>query len=445
MTRQANALLVIIVTFLLAYLTRFGYTALEDYYLVALLTVIVVSSVVLPATGAFRREFEWAVLRRLRRLIAGWAVVVLVLVSVAAMLKTTDYYSRIWFGLWVIYATIGLTLILLLSHFASIRRRARKRELRRIALVGSGEAAARVERQMREDPASDMKLVAQFGKPWSDQPVMPLGQLAQFVEENSIHEVWIAADWEDKSLLQDSLDALRESVVDVNVVPDFEQYRLLNQAITEWGGLPVINLAGTPMTDAERRIKGIFDRLGALGLIVLLSPILLVVAVLIRFSSPGPALFRQKRHGMGGETIEVFKFRTMVQHTEPEGTLSYASKNDPRVTRIGRFLRRSSIDELPQLFNVLRGEMSLVGPRPQPVEHNQLYQSHIPKYVLRHKVKPGLTGWAQVNGFRGEIVDHHQMVLRIEHDLWYIQNWSLWLDLKILLMTPLVMLHRNAY
>ncbi len=445
MTRQANALLVIIVTFLLAYLTRFGYTALPDYYLFALLVTIVVAGVILPATGAFRREFEWAVMRRLRRLIAGWAIVILVLISIAAMMKTTDYYSRIWFGLWVIYATVGLVLVLMLSHYAAIRRREKNKKFRRIALVGSGDAAARVERRVQSDPASDMQLVARFGEPWSDDPVMPLDDIARQIEELRIQEVWIAAEWEDKALLQDSLDALRESVVDVNVVPDFDQYRLLNQGITEWGGLPVISLADTPMTDSERHLKGLFDRIGAFVLLIVLSPLFVVLALAIRLTSPGPVIFRQKRHGVGGEPIEIYKFRSMVVHEEPEGQFTQATKDDARITKIGRFMRASSLDELPQLFNVLKGEMSLVGPRPHAVEHNQIFKAQIPRYMLRHKVKPGCTGWAQVNGFRGETDTPEKMALRIEHDLWYIQNWSLWLDLKILLMTPFAMFHKNAY
>lgn len=445
LTRQANALLVIIVTFLLAYFTRFGYVALPDHYLIALLLTIVVAAIVLPATGAFRREFEWAVLRRLRRLIAGWAIVVLVLISVAAALKTTDYYSRIWFGLWVIYATAGLTAILLLFHWAAIRHREKKRQARGVALVGAGDAAARVERRIQNDPASDLQIVARFGEPWSDNSVLPLGSMAQHIEDQGIQEVWIAADWEDKSLLHDSLEVLRESVVDVNVVPDFHQYRLLNQSITEWGGLPVINLAGTPMTEAERRLKGLLDWLGAFALVVVFSPLLMVLAVLIRFGSPGPVLFRQVRLGLGGEKIEILKFRSMVEHIEPEGQVTQATRSDARVTAVGRFMRRTSLDELPQLFNVLKGEMSLVGPRPHALEHNQLYKSLIPRYMLRHKVKPGMTGWAQVNGFRGQTERPEKMAARIEHDLWYIQNWSLWLDLKILMMTPFAMLHHNAY
>ncbi len=445
MTRQANALLVIIVTFLLAHFTRFGYTALPDHYLIALLVSIAVAAVVLPATGAFRRDFEWAVFRRVRRLIAGWAIVVLVLVSLAAMLKTTDFYSRIWFGLWVIYGTVGLILITLLSHAAAIRRRRKRRDLRRIALVGSGEAAARVERRIATDPASNMQVVARFGIPWSEHEVMALQDMAAHIQEHGIQEVWIAAAWEDKSLLQNSLDALRETVVDVSVVPDFHQYRLLNQNFTEWGGLPVVNLSGTPMTDAERRLKSLLDRLGALLLIVALSPLMLTLALIVRFSSPGPVLFKQQRHGLGGEPIEILKFRSMVIHDEPEGQVTQASRSDTRITGIGRFMRAASLDELPQLFNVLKGEMSLVGPRPHALEHNDLYKSQIPRYMLRHKVKPGMTGWAQVNGLRGQTDTPEKMALRIEHDLWYIQNWSLWLDLKILAITPFVLVHHNAY
>jgi len=172
---------------------------------------------------------------------------------------------------------------------------------------------------------------------------------------------------------------------------------------------------------------------------------LLLIALLIKFSSPGPVLFRQQRHGVGGEAMEILKFRSMVVHQESGNAVTQAVPDDARVTSIGRFLRRSSLDELPQLFNVLKGDMSLVGPRPHAVEHTDLYKSRIPRYMLRHKVKPGITGWAQVNGFRGLTDTPEKMALRIEHDLWYIQNWSLWLDVKILLLTPFVLLHRNAY
>ncbi len=443
MTRQANALLVIIVAFLLAYLTRFGYTSLPNYYLVALLTTIAICAIVLPATGAFRKEFEWAVLRRLRRLIAGWAIVVLLLVSVSAMLKITDDYSRIWFGLWVIYSTVGLVIVLLLSHYASIRRR-RNRTGRRIAVIGSGDAARRLEQQIHDDPFSDIQIAERFGSTWGDHPALPIGDTAEKIRDSGLKEVWIAIDWEDQELLAEALSALKDSVVDVNVIPDFHQYRLLNQNISEWGGLPVINLSATPMTGAEMRLKSVMDRLGALVLTVLLSPVLILITLAIWITDGRPAIFRQKRLGVGGDAIEILKFRTM-RAEESDKAFRQATADDDRVTGLGKFLRRTSLDELPQIINVLKGEMSLVGPRPHPIALNDEFKARIPRYMLRHKVQPGITGWAQVNGFRGQTETPEKMALRIEHDLWYIQNWSLWLDLKILLMTPFVMFHRNAY
>ena len=445
MTRQANALLVILVSFLAAHWIRFGYVALPQDYLLALLVSLAFSAIILPATGAFRQEFEWAVLRRLRRLVAGWAVVVLTLISIAAMLKTTDYYSRIWFGSWVLLATGGLIAVLLISHAVAIRKRNTNRKTHGVVLVGAGQAASQVDQQIQNDPASDMALLARFGVPWSNESVLPISELSDYILQHKIHAVWIAVPWEEKALLDTTLNALRESVVDVNVVPDMHQYHLLNQGISQWGGLPVISLAGTPMTGTEARLKTALDWLGALVLSIVLAPLMLLIAMLVKLSSKGSILFRQERHGVGGDSIEILKFRTMTVHQEQEGQLTQASPGDARVTPIGHFLRKSSLDELPQLFNVLKGEMSLVGPRPHAIEHNDLFKSRIPRYMLRHKVKPGMTGWAQVSGFRGQTDTPEKMAMRIEHDLWYIQNWSLWLDLKILLMTPLVMFHRNAY
>ncbi len=424
---------------------RFGHAALPQPYLLAILFTLLVAAIVLPATGAFRREFEWAMMRRLRRLVAGWAVVVLVLVSTAAMLKETDTFSRIWFGLWVLITLFGLVALVLITHAVATQARQREQKARKVVLVGAGQPAQRVEQRLLEGRTTSMNLVACFGEAWSDTVVQPIAELTDFVTSNRIQEVWIATPWENKPLLEQALEALKETVVDVNVVPDLHQYRLLNQGITEWGGLPVISLAGTPMTGSERTLKTVFDWVVALILSIVLLPLILLIALLIRLGSPGPALFRQTRHGLNGEAIEIYKFRTMKQHVERDGQVTQAEKQDQRITWIGRLLRRTSLDELPQLFNVLKGEMSLVGPRPHAIEHNEVFKSRIPRYMLRHKVKPGMTGWAQVNGYRGITDTPEKMAMRIEHDLWYIQNWSLWLDLKILLLTPLVMIHKNAY
>jgi Undecaprenyl-phosphate glucose phosphotransferase len=441
--KQANTLLVVMVTFLVAYWIRFGYEALPSGYLAALLLTIAIAAIIFPGTGAFRREFEWAFMRKLRRLVAGWTIVVLVLVSIAAMLKVTDYYSRIWFGTWVLICAVGLVAMLLVTHSSAVRARKKGSNRRDIVLVGAGDTARRVEAQIRNDPLSGMQLVACFGVPWSDTQTRPVEQLAEYVDRNHVQGVWIALPWEEKLLLDRSLEALTTCVVDVNIVPDMAQYQLLNQNISEWGGLPVISLAATPMTDTERRIKAVGDWFVALVITLLLSPLLIAITLAIWLGDGRPAIFRQRRLGVGGEAIEVLKFRTM-KHVPDDG-FRQATPDDDRVTPVGRFLRKTSLDELPQIFNVLKGQMSLVGPRPHPLELNDEFKSRIPKYMLRHKVKPGITGWAQVNGFRGQTDTPEKMALRIQHDLWYIQNWSLWLDLKILLMTPFVMMHRNAY
>lgn len=443
--KNFQTLLILLLTFLAAYWLRFVTLKLPPPYLLALLVSLLLASVIIPGTGAFRPEFRWAFIRKFRRLMAGWSVVVMGLVTLAAMFKVTAQYSRIWFGTWVIVGSAGLFISLVLEHGWQIRRSRRRGTSRPVVLVGGGDNGARVEQRIDTHPDGEIELLARFGSDWGGREALPLTDLAEFVATRGVSEVWVAAPWNDHATLEEVLKALQESVVDINVVPDLHQYRMLNQGITEWGGLPVINLSGIPMTDAERNLKSVLDRVTALALVLLLSPLLLLIWLAIRLDSPGPALFRQKRHGMGGEPIEVLKFRTMKRHNERSGSVTQATPEDERVTRLGRWLRRSSLDELPQLFNVLKGEMSLVGPRPHAVEHNELFKSQIPRYMLRHKVKPGITGWAQVHGLRGITDTPEKMSLRIEHDLWYIQNWSLWLDLRILLMTPLAMVHRNAY
>ncbi len=443
--KNLQAQLMILLAFLLAFYARFESLQMDAKYIIVLLLGLLIAAVIMPATGAFRHEFRWSILRKTRRLLAGWALVVTILVALAALLKVTSDYSRIWFAYWVLFGGTGLFIGQLLEHGWRVRRRKSSKIARRIVLVGGGQNGRRVEQRILADPDGELQLVARFGHAWSDETCHPVDQLADYVATAHIDEVWVAVPWEDRQLLESTLNTLNESVVDVNIIPDLYQYRLLNQSIVEWGGLPVISLSGTPMTGTELRLKAAFDRLGSLLLLIVLSPVFALLALLVRLSGPGPVLFRQKRHGIGGEAIEILKFRSMNEHREPAGMVVQATEDDQRVTYIGGILRRSSLDELPQLINVLRGEMSLVGPRPHAIEHNEAFKSRIPKYMLRHKVLPGMTGWAQVNGFRGMTDSEEKMLLRIEHDLWYIQNWSLWLDLKILLQTPLAMIHRNAF
>jgi len=208
----------------------------------------------------------------------------------------------------------------------------------------------------------------------------------------------------------------------------------------------VLDLSVSPMMGINRNVKAFEDRILAALALMLAGPLMLLIAIGVKLSSPGPTLFRQRRHGWDGNLIVIYKFRTMMAHTQSDGQITQACKNDFRVTRFGAFLRRTSLDELPQLINVLQGRMSIVGPRPHAVEHNEHYKDLIDAYMQRHKVKPGITGWAQVNGWRGETDTLEKMKKRVEYDLYYIEHWSLWLDLKVIFLTLMKgFIHPNAY
>jgi putative colanic acid biosynthesis UDP-glucose lipid carrier transferase len=221
---------------------------------------------------------------------------------------------------------------------------------------------------------------------------------------------------------------------------------LLNHSITDVAGFPVLNIRSTPMMGVNRLVKAIEDRMVAGLILMLISPVLLLIAIAIKCHSKGPVFFKQYRHGWDGRIIKIYKFRTMIEHQENEGWVTQATFDDRRVTRLGRFLRKTSLDELPQFINVLQGRMSIVGPRPHAVAHNEFYKDSIDTYMQRHRVKPGITGWAQVNGWRGETDTLDKMQKRIDYDLYYINNWSLGFDLKIIFLTLFRgFISRNAY
>ena len=247
----------------------------------------------------------------------------------------------------------------------------------------------------------------------------------------------------------DQIERLYIDLLDLNIdviwVPDFGSMKLLNKSISSIAGLPAIFLNESPLTryPTSAFLKNCIDRIGAALGIIVLSPIMFMIAGAVKFSSKGPIIFRQMRHGWNGEVIEVWKFRTMFEHHDDE--VKQATPDDSRVTLVGKYLRCSSLDELPQLFNVLAGKMSLVGPRPHALEHNDYYSKKINAYLARHRIKPGISGLAQVNGFRGQTDNMELMEQRIEYDLAYINNWSLWLDIKILLKTPAILITGKAY
>ncbi|RMH22386.1 MAG: undecaprenyl-phosphate glucose phosphotransferase, partial [Gammaproteobacteria bacterium] len=267
----------------------------------------------------------------------------------------------------------------------------------------------------------------------------------RFIAEQGIDMVFLALPMHAANRIKEVFEACQQTTVSVMLVPDLFMFELRDARLQDIAGMPVFALCETPFWGVHGVAKRIEDLFLASLSLLCLWPLLLLIAIGVKMSSPGPVLFRQRRHGLDDKVFYVYKFRTMTV-CEDDGNIQQAQRDDPRVTRFGAFLRKTSLDELPQLFNVLKGEMSLVGPRPHALAHNEEYKQLINRYVWRHKVRPGLTGWAQVNGWRGETDTLEKMQKRVEHDLWYIANWSIWLDIRILLMTVWIVLSRkNAY
>ena len=269
--------------------------------------------------------------------------------------------------------------------------------------------------------------------------------LARYVRQNGIQTIYLALPMASQPRILELLDDLRDTTASIYFVPDIFVTDIIQGQLGSVDGMPVVAVCETPFTGMSGVIKRVSDVAFALVILALLSPLFATIAICIKRSSPGPIIFRQRRYGVDGREIIVYKFRSMTV-TEDGGAIAQAQKNDARVTPLGAFLRKTSLDELPQFFNVLQGPMSIVGPRPHAVAHNELYRKVIKGYMVRHKVKPGITGWAQVNGYRGETDTLHKMKMRIEYDLDYLRKWSLRLDAYIIFRTVAVVFSdRNAY
>jgi len=276
-------------------------------------------------------------------------------------------------------------------------------------------------------------------------------ELMAYVRQNRVDEIIVALPWRSGGDLMELVQSLKNAATNVNWCPETIAFQLPVRSLSNIAGVPMLNIFERPITGRNLVLKTIEDRVGALIMLVTLSPLLALIAILIRLESRGPALFKQKRYGFNNEEFTVYKFRSMRMEAAqpsdtPGATVTQATRRDPRVTWLGNILRRTSLDELPQLLNVLRGEMSLVGPRPHAVAHNEQFGALIDEYFARHRVKPGITGWAQINGLRGETDTPEKMRRRVEYDLYYIDNWSILFDIRILFLTIFVgFVNKNAY
>ena len=383
----------------------------------------------------------------------SWLSLLAILLLCAYATKSLDLFDRNVLMHWAVITP----LLLWLSVFSGrtyLRRNAAKPENRRTAVVvGASSLGVKVARAFQDRGDLGMSFRGYFDdrndervdREASSKLLGKLSQVADYVRESGVHEVYVTLPLGSQPRIVQLLEQVQGTTASVFFVPDVFGISIIQGRLQDMNGVPVVGLCETPFTGTNRLVKRLSDLVLASFIVVLMLPLLLVLYVGVKLSSPGPAVFKQRRNGLDGEEIVVYKFRSM-RAQDDGAVVQQATKDDPRVTPFGAFIRRTSLDELPQFFNVLQGSMSIVGPRPHAVAHNETYRQLIKAYMVRHKVKPGITGWAQVHGLRGETDTIEKMQARVEYDLEYLRNWSLGLDLQIIARTiKVVFIDRNAY
>jgi putative colanic acid biosysnthesis UDP-glucose lipid carrier transferase len=412
--------------------------AVEHYALFQLVAALAIAAT-FPLFGLYQAQRGFSVADEVRKLIAAWLLLAAVAGIALFFTKSGSAFSRIFVLSWLaggfaLTAAVRVTLRMALRAF-----RRRGRNLRHVAIVGAGTLGQRVASQLAADPGAGLNVIgyydddpAKLGTTLEGRTVIaPTGRLCDDIAVRGIDQVWIAMPLRAEARVSEILAGLRDQTVEIRFVPDIFGFHLLNHSMSDVAGLPVILLTATPMTGGARIAKMVEDYVLGAVCFVLALPAMLLIAVGIRLSSAGPVLYRQARVTWNGRRFAMLKFRTMPVTAEAASGAVWSRKGESRATPFGAFLRRYSLDELPQLVNVLRGEMSLVGPRPERPEFVERFRHEIPGYMQKHLVKGGITGWAQIHDLRGD----SDLVRRIEYDLYYIDHWSLWLDLRILGLT----------
>nr|WKF60483.1 UDP-glucose:undecaprenyl-phosphate glucose-1-phosphate transferase [Paraburkholderia busanensis] len=387
------------------------------------------------------------------RIVIGWLAVQVCGLAVMFLLHRTASLSRLWCVSWTALTAGGLVTSRLLVHAALGRMRRAGRNLRTVAVMGAGKHRDGVIANLTASPQAGFRAVAIFHTAGGGETTVHglpgfwrFGEFADWVRREQVDEIWLALPMSEQEMLLRVLAEFSGDLVNLRFLPDVRGLVMFDRHVVDLLGSPAINLVASPMTPYSLLQKALFDRVFAAAVLVALAPLMLAIAVAVKVTSKGPVLFTQRRKGANGRVFRIYKFRSMRAHAQKAGVVRQATRRDPRVTRVGAFLRRTSLDELPQFLNVLRGEMSVVGPRPHAIEHDDQYRTIVDGYIHRYRIKPGITGWAQVNGFRGETDRIEKMQRRVEHDLYYLRNWSFALDMRIVVATVVKgLMNRNAY
>lgn len=426
-----------------------------SHHTIACLAAIALFYFIGQASGLYISDRGALIKNDVTRVCSSWTIVGFLLVLAGFVTKTSHDYSRIVIGSWFVSTPIVLSLWRMLSGLVVQELRARGHNMRKVAVVGVSEIGIQVAQTIKSSPWMGMDFVGFFDDRFNERlPKIDkqlggvAGNFDQVVErarQGKIDHVYIALPPRAEPRINGLIRRLGDTTASVYIAYDFGGFDLLRARWSSVGTVPVLGVVENPFFGVDGWVKRIEDIVIGTAILSIIAIPMLVIALAVKLTSAGPVVFRQYRYGLNGQRIRVLKFRTMTV-CEDDGKVVQAGKYDSRITPLGRFLRRTSLDELPQFLNVLTGEMSIVGPRPHAVVHNETYRTIIQNYMLRHKVKPGITGWAQVNGWRGETDTLEKMEKRVEHDLDYIRHWGLWLDIKIIFLTVFGKATRkNAY
>ncbi|POT59598.1 undecaprenyl-phosphate glucose phosphotransferase [Citrobacter amalonaticus] len=413
-----------------------GLPFLYMHLLVALITLVVFQ--MLGGMTDFYRSWRGVkIFTELTLLLQNWTLSLVFSAGLVAFNKDFDNRLTTWLA-WYLLSSLGLVFCRSFIRYGAGWLRNSGYNKRSVAVAGDLPAGQALLDSFRNEPWLGFEVVGVYHDPKPGGVTSDwAGNFEQLIEDakaSRIHNVYIAMPMCDGAQVKKLVRELADTTCSVILIPDVFTFNILHSRIEEVSGVPVVPLYDTPLSGINRLLKRAEDIVLASLILLLISPVLCGIALAVKLSSPGPIIFRQTRYGMDGKPIKVWKFRSM-KVMENDRVVTQATQNDPRVTRVGNFLRRTSLDELPQFINVLTGGMSIVGPRPHAVAHNEQYRQLIEGYMLRHKVKPGITGWAQINGWRGETDTLEKMEKRVEFDLEYIREWSLWFDIRIVFLT----------
>jgi putative colanic acid biosysnthesis UDP-glucose lipid carrier transferase len=451
---KRSALPLVIVLVLANCMLIDGQSLSLQFWALALLVFLIAAQVLSPLDLRHQERPAARTRKVAFRILLEWSCVVAMLLFLKVAFKLTQVFPRDVMVGWFLATPFALLLIDSISIPMAKRFATERSIAERYIIIGANEVGLELARRISQsqgggrfygflDYRSAGRLPAAIDKPVTAN--CTAHDFADFVRRNSISRVYLALPISTAPRIQELLKELRDTTASIYFVPNIFAFDLVQARCVEINGMPAFSICDSPLQGMSGLWKRAFDLLLAALVLLLFWPALLAVAAAIKFSSPGPVLFKQRRYGLHGEEILVYKFRSMTV-CEDGPVVAQAMRRDHRVTALGAFLRRNSLDELPQILNVLEGKMSFVGPRPHAVAHNEEYRKLINGYMIRHKVRPGITGWAQVNGSRGETSTVEKMQRRVQYDLDYLKNWSLALDLKIIWKTALtVLFHRNAY